>query len=143
MEGKANQVKATSCPVPLVPLSTSGARAAIVVVVAAVVVVVARLVLRAAEAALEVLLITAAAAAGLAAMAAVAYFVIRVHRIQSRALQALPVSLALAARKPAPAIPASQQLAIEAPRQSADEAPGLDELDEAASAGPAAVAPGP
>lgn len=105
-------------------------KAVTVVAVAAIVVAVARPVLHAAVTVLEVLLVTAAAAAGLAAMAAVAFFVIRVHRSQARALAILPVSQARAARQPAAAVPAPRRLAIEAPRQSAADVLGLNELDE-------------
>jgi hypothetical protein len=100
-----------------------------VVAVAAVAAAIARPVLHAAVTILEVALITAAVAAGMAALAAVAFIVIRVHRQQGRALTALPSSRALAARPPVAAIPAPRRLAIEAPRQSATDALGLAERE--------------
>jgi len=106
-------------------------KAVAVVLVVAVAAAIAKPALHVAETVLQVVLITAAVAAGVAAMAAVAVFVIRVHRRQSHALQALPVARAVAARQPAPAIPAAQRLAIEPPQQSAAEALGLEEPDEA------------
>jgi hypothetical protein len=105
-----------------------------VVTVAAVAVAVGRPVLHAGETVLGVVLIAAAAAAGVAVLAAVAFIVIRLHRSQAHALRALPVSRALAAGRPAAAIPAQRLLAIDAPRPSAAAALGLDELEKEAGA---------
>lgn len=105
-----------------------------VVTVAAVAVAVGRPVLHAGETVLGVVLIAAAAAAGVAVLAAVAFVVIRLHRSQANALRALPVSRALAAGRPAAAIPAQRLLAIDAPRPSAAAALGLDALEKEAGA---------
>jgi hypothetical protein len=100
-----------------------------VVAVAVVAAAIARPVLHAAETALQIALIAAATAAGVAALAAVAFIVIRLHRRQARALTALPSSRALAAGQPAAAIPAPRLLAIEAPRQNAADALGLQQRE--------------
>ncbi len=105
-----------------------------VVTVTAVAMAVGRPVLYATETVLGVALIAAAAVAGVAVLAAAAFIVIRLHRSQAHALRALPVSRALAARRPAPAIPAQRRLAIEAPRPSAVDALGLGELGGKAGA---------
>lgn len=98
-----------------------------VVAVATVAAAIARPVLHAAETALHIVLVAAAIAAGVAALAGVAFIVIRLHRRQAWAMTALPSSRVLSAGQPVAAIPAPRLLAIEAPRQSAAEALGLEE----------------
>jgi hypothetical protein len=105
-----------------------------VVTVAAVAVAAGRPALHVGETVLGVALIAAAAAAGVAVLAAVAFIVVRLHRSQAHALRALPVSRALAASRPAAAIPARRMLAINAPRPSAAAALGLDEQGRGAGA---------
>jgi hypothetical protein len=70
--------------------------------------------------------IVAAVAAGVAALAAVVFIVIRLHRRPARARAALRSSRAPAAGRPVAAIPAPL-LAVEDPGQSLAEAFGLDE----------------